>query len=71
MNDEQRPDFEVSGGGTLYTLLPLTDEALQWIEENLPPEGEDRMMFGMAVVVEHRYIEEIVRGAQADGLVVV
>jgi hypothetical protein len=63
-----RIDFEVSGGGSLYTLLPLTEVARQWVEEHLP---EDRMTFGKAVVVEHRYIEDIVRGAQADGMVVV
>jgi hypothetical protein len=28
------------------------------------------MKFGGAVVVEHRYIVDIVHGAQADGLVV-
>jgi hypothetical protein len=41
--------------------------ANSWIEENLP---EDRMTFGNAVVVEHRYIGDIVRGAQNDGLVI-
>jgi len=38
-----------------------------WIEENLP---EDRMTFGSAVAFRHRFITDIVRGPQADRLVV-
>jgi hypothetical protein len=62
-----KTDFYVEGGGTVYLLRPVSPAAFCWIEENLP---EDRLTFGNAVAVEHRYIADIVRGAQADGLVV-
>lgn len=61
------PDFLVENHGTVYLLRALTPAAKSWIEENL---SEDRQTFGSATVVEHRYIADIVRGAQADGLVV-
>jgi hypothetical protein len=60
-----QPDFFVENHGTIFLLQPLTPVANSWIQENLP---EDRLAFGSAVVVEPRYITDIVRGAQADGL---
>jgi hypothetical protein len=60
------PDFFVENHGSIFLLRPLTESAREWIEERLP---ENRMTFGSAVVVEHRYIVDIVRGVQADGLV--
>ena len=62
-----QPDFIVENHGTIFLLQPLSPAANSWIEENLP---EDRLTFGGAVVVEHRYIADIVRGAQIDGLVI-
>jgi len=61
-----QPDFSVENHGSIFLLQPLSPAANSWIEENLP---EDRLTFGGAVVVEHRYIADIVRGAQQDGLV--
>jgi hypothetical protein len=60
-----QPDFFVENHGTIFLLQPLTPVANSWIQENLP---EDRLAFGGAVVVEHRYITDIVRGAMADGM---
>jgi hypothetical protein len=62
---EIEPDFRVENHGTIFLLQPLSPAANSWIEENLP---EDRMTFGGAVVIEHRYIADIVRGAMASGL---
>jgi hypothetical protein len=59
------PDFLVENHGTIFLLQPLTPAANSWIEDNLP---EDRITFGIAVVVEHRYIADIVRAAITDGL---
>ena len=58
------PDFLVENHFTIFLLTPLTPAANSWVNENLP---EDRLTFGGAVCVEHRYIAEIVRGAIADG----
>ena len=63
------PDFVVENHFTIFLLRPLTPAAKSWVQENLPDES-NRMDFAGSVVVEHRYISEIVRGAQADGLVV-
>jgi len=61
------PDFLLSDEGSIFLLQPLTPAAVSWIEENI---SDDHMTFGSAVVVEHRFIADIVRGAIADGLAV-
>ncbi len=58
-------DFEISGGGTVYLLRPLTGAAHAWIAEHLPT---DALRLGDAVAVEWRYIGDVVGGAIADGL---
>ena len=60
-------DFIVSNHGSIYLLEPLTEAGRQWSDDHLP---DDAQMFGNAVVVEHRYIEDIVLGIQDDGLTV-
>jgi hypothetical protein len=57
-------DFEISGGGTVYLLHPLTDKAHEWVAEYLPA---DSFRLGEAVAVEWRYIGHIVGAAIADG----
>lgn len=59
-------DFEVQNHSSIFLLCPLTDAAIEWIERYLP---EDVMTFGRGVVVEHRFISDIVRGIQDAGLV--
>ena len=58
-------DFIVECHGSIFLLRLLTLAASSWIEEHLP---EDRVTFGAAVVVEHRYIASIVRAVLTDGL---
>jgi hypothetical protein len=60
-------DFICSGYGSLYLLRPITDNARFWIDAHLDP---DRQTFGDSVVVEHRYIWNILIAIQDDGLVV-
>ena len=62
-------DFTVGGGGTLFLLQPHTDAARAWVEEHI---GQDNgfQPYWPTVTVEHRYIADIVAGAQGDGLVV-
>lgn len=62
-----QPDFVVENHGSIFLLTPLTPSANSWVEEHLP---EDRMTFGGSIVVEHRYISDIVHGIQNDGLAV-
>jgi hypothetical protein len=61
-------DVMVGGGGTVYTLTPMSTAAHEWIEDNVSDESN---WFGGALVVEHRYIRAIVNGMINDGLVVV
>lgn len=60
-------DFEVQNHGTIFLLCPLTDSAVEWVDEHLP---EDVLTFGRGICVEHRFISNIVRGIQDSGLVV-
>jgi hypothetical protein len=66
-NRQPEVDFYCENHGSIFLFCPVSLAALSWIKENLPA---DHMKFGGAVVVEHRYIADIVHGAQADGLVV-
>jgi hypothetical protein len=63
----KNPDFRVTGGGSVFLLHPVSKAAKAWASEHLP---EDAQRFGNAVVVEHRYISDVVHGAMADGLTV-
>jgi hypothetical protein len=61
-------DFEVQNHGSIFLLCPLTESAIEWVDEHLP---EDAFTFGRGICVEHRFISDIVRGIQGDGLVVI
>lgn len=59
-------DFHLANYGTIYVLTPETDQARAWVDEYLP---SDAMRWGRnGVVVEHRYIADIVEGIRADGM---
>lgn len=60
-------DFIVTNHGSIYLFAPMTEPAKMWVRDNLP---EDRQTWADAVVVEHRYIADIVEGARQDGLTV-
>lgn len=62
-----QPDFYVEHHGSIVLLRPTTAQAFEWEREHLP---SDRMHYGNAVVVEPRYIEDIVDGIVGDGLTV-
>lgn len=64
---QSEPDFVLTDAGSLFLLQPLTSAAVSWVDENI---SDECMTFGCAIVVEHRYIGDIVRGAIADGLAV-
>jgi hypothetical protein len=61
------PDFRCENHGSVFLLYPVTKLAHSWAREHLP---EDAQHFGDAVVVEHRYIWNILVAVQSDGLVV-
>ena len=61
----KQEDFEVQNEGSIFLLRPCTLAARAWIAVHIPA---DAQYFGDAVVVEHRYILDIVDGIIADGL---
>jgi hypothetical protein len=65
--DTKVADVAVQNGGTIFVVHAQTEAGEQWIDENLP---DDAMSFGGGIVVEHRYIDDIVAGMRADGLTV-
>jgi len=58
-------DISVENHGSLYLLHPTTRRGQRWVDEHI---SDDRQEWAGAIVVEHRYIGDIVRGALADGL---
>lgn len=62
------PDFTVSGGGSVYLLTPITQEANDWVDTHL---GGDVQRLGNGIAVEHRYIGDVVIGIRNDGLAVI
>ena len=67
--DLMKADFEINGGGSVYLLKPLSRAAEIWVEENI---GQDNgfQPYWPTVVIEHRYIAEVVSGIQAVGYTV-
>jgi hypothetical protein len=63
-------DFVVENHGSIFLLKPRTPAARSWIEQHIGYSNGYQPYYP-TVVVEHRYILDIVHGAQADGLVVV
>ncbi len=60
-------DINVVDHGSLVSLMCLTDQALRWVEANC--DAPDYMWTGGRTLnVEHRYADDIINGAQADGL---
>lgn len=57
-------DFTVQNHGSIFLLEPHTEAARLWVDEHIGPEATT---WGAAVVVEHRYIHELVEGILADG----
>lgn len=60
-------DFLCENHGSIFLLRPVSPASFDWIESHLP---SDRITFGNAVVVEHRYVWAILVGLQEDGMVV-
>lgn len=73
---KKRPDLVVSGGGSLYTLDAFTRKGIEWVEENVDRDNAFQPYWPSSrsglhrLVIEHRYIRDIVLGAVQDGLVV-
>ena len=63
----KQADFKVDNQGSIFLLHPLNDVAREWANEH---QDNGYQPYWPSVLVEHRYIGEIVAGIQNDGLVV-
>lgn len=61
------PDIEVNDHGSIFILNPVTPEAGAWFEENVAQDGQ---RWGGGYVVEPRYVDDILDGAEAEGLTI-
>jgi hypothetical protein len=61
-------DFTVQNEGNVFILYANSDAAKQWVVDHLPAEAATWGSSG--VVIEHRYVGDIVAGIQGDGLTV-
>jgi hypothetical protein len=57
-------DIQVENHGSLFLLRPVSAEGREWLDEHVAWEQS----FGDAIVVEPRYVRDIVQGAIDDGL---
>lgn len=58
-------DVLVTNEGTIVLLRPNTQRAKDWIAEHTPKES---MWFGPSLVVEPRYVDDIIDGMTRNGL---
>lgn len=65
-------DFRVQNEGSIVVLHPCNDAARSWIDANLYENSDDEPLtwWGGGVVVEHRFVEEILNGISDAGLTV-
>jgi hypothetical protein len=66
--DTPRPDFDLMNQGSICLLTPRTPAAHDWADIHLL---EGAMRWGpSSIVVEPRYVQAIIDGAEAEGLTV-
>jgi len=58
-------DALIRDHGSVWTILPLTDAATDWLAEHTP---DDAPMFGDAIAVEVNYVRPILEGMVEAGL---
>lgn len=58
-------DLEFQNHGSIFVVVPFTEAGKDWLDENV---GGDALTWGRGVVVEPRYVEDILVGAVDEGL---
>lgn len=59
-------DLTFVNHGSIVIMTPTTDVGRAWVDEHIP---EDALTWGKdGIVIEHRYVGDIVEGALRDGL---
>jgi hypothetical protein len=60
-------DFQVESHNSVVLIRPLTDAAREWLDEHCPKDGEHTYYAG-ALVVEPRYLNDLLIRMDNDGL---
>lgn len=68
MTDFVTPDFYLENHGTVFLLRPRNDAASSWLDDNIYSENAEQTWFGDALVIEPRYVDDIVLGIIDAGL---
>lgn len=61
-------DFSVGNHGSICLLVPHSAAAREWAGDHL--DGPETQYWGGAVVVEPRYLDDILHGIEDDGLTI-
>jgi len=61
------PDIQVCNEGTIFVVEPLSSDGKEWLEEHV--KAEEAWIGGNVIVGQH-FVEDLVNGMTADGLVV-
>ena len=67
-NSNSRPDFSFQNHGSICILTPLTPAAKDWFSEHLPVDNPQTQFWAGGIVIEPRYVPDIVSGIQSGGL---
>ena len=62
-------DFELQNQGSICLLVPETDEAEAWVDDNIGRDNGYQPWYP-SVVIEPRYVGDIVEGLMSDGLTI-
>jgi len=61
-------DFTFSNSGSICTITSITQQAKDWVKENVPLESWQ--CSGQSFYVEPRYVERIFQGITEEGLTI-
>jgi hypothetical protein len=64
-----QPHLVLENQGSIFLIKPVTTSAVSWVEEHIGQDNGFQPYFP-TIVVEPRYISDIVEGIQNDGWVV-
>ena len=62
-------DFFLENCGSILLLRPISSSARHWVEKHIGRDNGFQPYFP-TVVIEHRYVRDIIVGIQHDGLAV-
>ncbi len=62
-----KADFTLQNEGSIILIHPDTEPAIRWVEDNIG-QANGYQPYCPTVVVEPRYVRDILDGIRADGL---